>query len=431
MPQRFYIETLGCPKNQVDSDKLVGTLLADGLEATDDPARADLVVVNTCAFIEDARQESIDTILALDEQRRGDARLVVTGCMAERYGDELAAALPEVDAVSGFGVPVTLGRVPARVGRPARAHPGPPEPAPAPLGRAVGLRQDRGGLRPDVRVLRHPQLPRTAAQPRRGVDPRRGRPAGRRRDRAGRAGPGQLRQGPSGRARRRRHRPAGRGGAGAGGPDPAALPVPVRSVGRADRRHRLERRAVLRPLPAARVEAAAAADAALGRRRPVPPPHRRHPHPVPRRGLPVELHRRLPGRDGGGPRPAAGLRRRGAARLVRLLRVQPGGRHVRGRAGRCRPPPVDGRAPGRAARAAGRDHRGAPGRAHRDDPPRARRRARHGPGSPGGPRDRRGRPGARLPGRGGAARRRRGRRARAGPGRRARGIRPGPRAAVR
>ena len=110
MPQRFYIETLGCPKNQVDSDKLVGTLLADGLEATDDPARADLVVVNTCAFIEDARQESIDTILALDEQRRGDARLVVTGCMAERYGDELAAALPEVDAVTGFGVPVTLGR---------------------------------------------------------------------------------------------------------------------------------------------------------------------------------------------------------------------------------------------------------------------------------------------------------------------------------
>ncbi|HEY8092903.1 MAG TPA: 30S ribosomal protein S12 methylthiotransferase RimO [Acidimicrobiales bacterium] len=110
MPERFYIETLGCPKNQVDSDKLVGTLLADGLVATDDPAAADLVVVNTCAFIEDARQESIDTILALDERRRQGARLVVTGCMAERYGEELAAALPEVDAVRGFGVPVTLGR---------------------------------------------------------------------------------------------------------------------------------------------------------------------------------------------------------------------------------------------------------------------------------------------------------------------------------
>src|SRR4029450_8454800 len=84
--------------------KLVGTLLADGLEATDDPAGADLVVVNTCAFIEAARQESIDTVLALDEQRRDGARLVVTGCMAERYGDELAAALPEVDQAAGFGV---------------------------------------------------------------------------------------------------------------------------------------------------------------------------------------------------------------------------------------------------------------------------------------------------------------------------------------
>ena len=106
MSQRFYVETLGCPKNQVDSDKLIGTLLADGMRATDDPSDADLVVVNTCAFIEDARKESIDTILALDGRRRDGARLVVTGCMAERYGDELAEALPEVDQVAGFGVPV-------------------------------------------------------------------------------------------------------------------------------------------------------------------------------------------------------------------------------------------------------------------------------------------------------------------------------------
>ncbi|HEY5876884.1 MAG TPA: 30S ribosomal protein S12 methylthiotransferase RimO [Ilumatobacteraceae bacterium] len=113
MPQRFYVETLGCPKNQVDSDKLIGTLLADGMESTEDVTAADLVVVNTCAFIEDARKESIDTILALDEQRHDGARLVVTGCMAERYGAELAEALPEVDQVAGFGVPVALGRKPA------------------------------------------------------------------------------------------------------------------------------------------------------------------------------------------------------------------------------------------------------------------------------------------------------------------------------
>jgi ribosomal protein S12 methylthiotransferase len=106
MSQRFYVETLGCPKNQVDSDKLIGTLLADGMEPTDDAGAADLVVVNTCAFIDEARKESIDTILELDGRRRDGARLVVTGCMAERYGDELADALPEVDQVAGFGVPV-------------------------------------------------------------------------------------------------------------------------------------------------------------------------------------------------------------------------------------------------------------------------------------------------------------------------------------
>jgi ribosomal protein S12 methylthiotransferase len=70
------------------------------------------VVVNTCAFIEEARQESIDVVLGLVERKAEGAEIVVTGCMAERYGEELAAALPEVDAVAGFGVPVTLGRKP-------------------------------------------------------------------------------------------------------------------------------------------------------------------------------------------------------------------------------------------------------------------------------------------------------------------------------
>jgi ribosomal protein S12 methylthiotransferase len=115
----FYLETLGCPKNQVDSDKLAGTLLADGMHPTDDPAAADLVVVNTCAFIDEARRESIDTVLALADVRREGAKLVVTGCMAERYGDELAEALPEVDLVAGFGVPVA----PTRTSIPVRSIP--------------------------------------------------------------------------------------------------------------------------------------------------------------------------------------------------------------------------------------------------------------------------------------------------------------------
>src|SRR5690349_13186018 len=100
--RRFYVETLGCPKNAVDSDKVVASLLADGLVAASDPTEADVVVVNTCAFIEAARQESIDVALALADTKKTGAQLVVTGCMAERYGAELAAALPEADAVVGF-----------------------------------------------------------------------------------------------------------------------------------------------------------------------------------------------------------------------------------------------------------------------------------------------------------------------------------------
>ena len=104
----FYLHTLGCPKNQVDSDKIAGTLIGDGLVSVEDPSSADLVVVNTCAFIEEAREESVGVVLEIDQQRRPDSKIVVTGCMAERYGSELSNALPEVDLVAGFGVPVNL-----------------------------------------------------------------------------------------------------------------------------------------------------------------------------------------------------------------------------------------------------------------------------------------------------------------------------------
>ena len=104
----YHLVTLGCPKNEVDSDKLVGLLTRDGMTSTERPQDADLIIVNTCAFIEEARQESIDTVLEVAELKQDGARLVVTGCMAERYGDELSEALPEADQVSGFGVPVTL-----------------------------------------------------------------------------------------------------------------------------------------------------------------------------------------------------------------------------------------------------------------------------------------------------------------------------------
>ena len=123
-PLRFWVETLGCPKNAVDSDKVTGSLLSDGYVPADAADDADLVVVNTCAFVEEARQESIETILGLSEARRAGAELVVTGCLAERYGAELAESLPEVDRVVGFGGPVVsdqTGWVPVTIGTASNA----------------------------------------------------------------------------------------------------------------------------------------------------------------------------------------------------------------------------------------------------------------------------------------------------------------------
>jgi ribosomal protein S12 methylthiotransferase len=116
MAKTYWVETLGCPKNHVDSDKVTGQLLRDGFIAAPSPDGADLVVVNTCAFIDEARRESIDVILDLAGRKGETSRLVVTGCMAERYGEEITDALPEVDLVAGFGesltasVPVSLGK---------------------------------------------------------------------------------------------------------------------------------------------------------------------------------------------------------------------------------------------------------------------------------------------------------------------------------
>jgi len=121
-PQTYFLETLGCPKNQVDSDKLEGRFAADGMTPVDSPDEADIVVVNTCAFIDEARQESVDTILTLSDQRRKGAKLVVTGCMAERHGDEISASLPEVDQVAPFGIDITGSTaVPVSLGPTRRA----------------------------------------------------------------------------------------------------------------------------------------------------------------------------------------------------------------------------------------------------------------------------------------------------------------------
>jgi len=97
--------SLGCPKNLVDSEVMLGLAQEAGHELTSDAADADVIIVNTCAFIDKAKQESIDTILEMAELKKTGKcrRLVVTGCMAERYRDELKAQIPEIDAVLGTG----------------------------------------------------------------------------------------------------------------------------------------------------------------------------------------------------------------------------------------------------------------------------------------------------------------------------------------
>jgi ribosomal protein S12 methylthiotransferase RimO len=96
--------TLGCARNEVDSEELAGRLEAGGFALVDDPADAETVVVNTCGFVEAAKKDSVDTLLAAaDLKDDGTTRSVVAvGCLAERYGAELATSLPEADAVLGF-----------------------------------------------------------------------------------------------------------------------------------------------------------------------------------------------------------------------------------------------------------------------------------------------------------------------------------------
>ena len=226
-PRTVALVTLGCARNEVDSEELAGRLAADGWELVDDAADADAVVVNTCGFVEAAKKDSVDTLLAaadLKDAGRPQA-VVAVGCLAERYGDQLAESLPEADAVLGFDDYADIGarlrahrrRRAARAARPARppaAAAGDPGrarrrrawrcPATAqhdepdlPEGVAPGERSPRRapparrraeraaqaglGLRPALRVLRHPVLPRLvrlAAPDRRA---RRGALAGRRR----------------------------------------------------------------------------------------------------------------------------------------------------------------------------------------------------------------------------------------------------------
>ena len=114
--------SLGCAKNLVDAEIMLGSVLARGMEVTNDPDEADVLIVNTCAFIDSAKEESIEAILESHEGRglkkRAGQKLIVSGCMAQRFSKELASDLREVDAFIGLdgitSVPAVIDELLAR-----------------------------------------------------------------------------------------------------------------------------------------------------------------------------------------------------------------------------------------------------------------------------------------------------------------------------
>jgi ribosomal protein S12 methylthiotransferase len=117
MPETVALINLGCPKNLVDAEVMLGHLKSQGYELTADVSEADVVVVNTCGFLQDAAQESVDTLLeAAERKKQGRLRAVVAaGCMTQRFGQDVAEALPEVDGFVGVGQAHSLPEVVRRV----------------------------------------------------------------------------------------------------------------------------------------------------------------------------------------------------------------------------------------------------------------------------------------------------------------------------
>ena len=343
-PPTVALVTLGCARNDVDSEELAARLEAGGFRLVDDPDEAESVVVNTCGFVEAAKKDSVDTLLAAAQPRTSgrSQTVVAVGCLAERYGRELADSLPEADAVLGFDdYPVIADRlrsivagerheshVPrdrrtllplapvARADADSPSIPGHAQSAPdlpagiAPAsgpramrrrldGRPDGAAEAGVGLRPALLVLRDPQLPRllrvAADQPRSC-------------DEAGwlaatgvrelflvsenstsygkDLGDLRLLETLLPRARRGRRRTTGAG----------LLPAAGRDAARSGRDDRVDAGGgrLLRPVVPARGAAGAPADAAVRGRRTLPDVARRGASGRARRGCAQQLHRRLP-----------------------------------------------------------------------------------------------------------------------------------------
>ena len=387
--------SLGCPKNLVDSEVMLGLAEQAGHTLTSDAADAEVLIVNTCAFIDKSKQESINAILEMAELKKTGAcrRLVVTGCLAERYKDELRDQIPEIDALLGTGeVPdivralgtersdpfvtkalTAKGAVPMTLHRKAEARPawGTRRAAHLPLRRrdaatagdagALRLRQGGRGLRLHVRVLHHPASPWPLSQPARRRD--RPRSASTGQPRCQGAAPDQpghhvLRQRP-GRARRTCP-PAARVEQG-GRPrvDPPALPLPDH-----DRRHdaRGDGRVrqgvqVHRPAAPARLRRRVEADEASRHAPELRAAAHQHPDPHAWRRATDDVHRRVPRRNRGRRRGTRGVPRHGPLRPRRHLHLFARRRHRGRRLGRRRAGRDEAEAPGPADGATARDRR--------------------------------------------------------------------------
>ncbi len=339
--------TLGCTRNEVDSEELAGRLAAEGWTLVDDAADADVAVVNTCGFVEQAKKDSIDTLLeAADLKETGRTKAVVAvGCLAERYGQTLADELPDADAVLGFDsyrdmsshLTAILGGARPAVARALRPAHAAAAVAGRPLGcrgfgraarsrrrrglralaarrPALGAAEDRQRLRPALLVLRHPDVPRVVRLAPADRRHRRGALAGA----AGRARavPRQreldvVRQGP--RRPRAAREAAARADRGRGR-RPGARVLPAAGGGAA---RACSRRwptspgvdALVRPVLPARLADRAAPDAPLRRHRAVPRADRAGPRARAARRRAQQRHRRLPRRDRGRRRRARALPR--------------------------------------------------------------------------------------------------------------------------
>lgn len=147
--------SLGCPKNLVDGEVMLGLARDGGHELTSNASEADVLVVNTCAFIDRAKQESVDAILEMAEHKKSGncARLVVTGCLAERYREELKQEIPEIDAVLGTGeVPTILDAIESGIGGDT----------PAFRGAGSGIRSANGSVPLPLYRSKDPAGPRTS-----------------------------------------------------------------------------------------------------------------------------------------------------------------------------------------------------------------------------------------------------------------------------